>query len=343
MRVLHFLHHGWLNCRCQRAIQSCVNMGLENALFVNQAAWEKGDFWIPDADQVPISTYVSDWHWFFLYPSPKKDHFGLLKAFDTLDCDVVHANDLWAARYSYSLGLPTVYDDWEYWYEYMDVARPSRGILGKFSTFIRKSNAKQEVLQLIENVPTIVTNKNVAAKYHALGGENVRVVPNVPLKFEHDYAFQVPVEKQSFGIVYIGDLSDEVWSLRDARDIVYCSFRDQIYQFSGETRLVSHLDLLRKVREFTFNLFWWKPHPLHKYYLNNKAFIASVLGIPTLISRSLTANIDLLGEYAIPIRHPAEIYHAVKNYEPRELFLREDHFWEFYQEGLREAYKEAIN
>jgi hypothetical protein len=310
-------------------------------LYANSYA-DDSDFWIPDAGKVEVKKFDSDWHWFFLHPSPKKDHFGLRAAFEELGCDVVHAHELHPARYSHALGLPTVYDDWEYFYEYYDVAPKSPKFLGKISTLIRRLDAKRSVANLIKKVPTIVTNKNVAEKYMSLGAKNIKIVPNVPLHYERDYATAVSVKKQDYpAFVYIGNLRQK-HNLRTASELIQLQKLGCLHQFTGKDYL-PHLEMLRKMREYHFNLLYWKPHRLHKYYLQNKAFIASVLGIPTIISDSLTATIDLLGEYAIVIRNPKEIRDIVTENEWRELPIKEEHFLEHYQHNLKEAYAEACD
>ena len=48
------------------------------------------------------------------------DLLGLKRVFRKHCCDLVHAHSPEAAFYSYTQGLPTVYDDWEFFLHYYD-------------------------------------------------------------------------------------------------------------------------------------------------------------------------------------------------------------------------------
>jgi hypothetical protein len=111
-----------------------------------------------------------------------------------------------------------------------------------------------------------------------------------------------------------------------------------LYVFEGN-RYCPHLDVLRKLREFHFNLLYWKPLLVHKYYLQNKAFLASVVGVPTIISSSLTATIDLLGKYALVVRSLEDIPAVIEKSKTYSAFtLDPNHLWESYESEIQEAY-----
>jgi hypothetical protein len=96
---------------------------------------------------------------------------------------------------------------------------------------------------------------------------------------------------------------------------------------------------LRLLRSFHFNLLFWKPIEVHKYYLQNKAFLASVVGVPTIVTSSLSATVNLLGEYALVVDQLEEIPTIIRNYDfSRKYSLREDHLWEFYESTIKKAY-----
>jgi hypothetical protein len=111
-----------------------------------------------------------------------------------------------------------------------------------------------------------------------------------------------------------------------------------LYVFSGEN-FCPHLKVLRKLRECHFNLLYWKPFHFHKNYLQNKAFLASAVGVPTIISSSLTATIDLLGDYAITVDKLADIPDAIKTYSFPELKPVPEQLWEHYEPAIEEMYE----
>jgi len=206
----------------------------------------------------------------------------------------------------------------------------------------KKMRAKRITEKMIKNVPTIVTNKNVKEEYLRLGAKKIAVVPNVPLKFERDYAFDINVKKRkTITTCYVGNINDEKWALRDMRGIKKLWRQHDLgnlFVFSGEN-YCTHLNVLRKIRECHFNLLYWKPFYFHKYYLQNKAFLASVVGVPTIISSSLTATIQLLGKYALIVNKLIEIPEIIKNYDFPELGLAPEHLWEHYEPAIKELYE----
>ena len=169
------------------------------------------------------------------------------------------------------------------------------------------------------------------------------VIPNVPLRFERDYAFAVDVPKrEKVSSCYIGKLTrDSHTVLRNTSGLVDLWQKHglgDLYAFEGEN-YCSHLNVLRLLRSFHFNLLFWKPIEVHKYYLQNKAFLASVVGVPTIITSSLSATVNLLGEYALVVDQLEEIPTIIRNYDfSRKYSLREDHLWEFYESTIKKAY-----
>jgi hypothetical protein len=339
MKVLHFLCHGKMNVRAQRFLQSNINMGHSPVLFVNSEV--QNDLWIPNKSKIPVEFYKYNRRWFYTVP-PYTDYLGLKKVFDKHGCDFVHAHELWTAYYSYSLGLPTIFDDWEYFLEYLRFVRWDSNPKGWLADLIKKGRAKGMTEKLIKNVPVIVTNKNAEKEYQLMGAEKTAVVPNVPLKYERDYAFKSDSKKcETITTAYVGDINDENWILRDMRgvkDLWQQHNLGDLYVFSGKNYCM-HLDVLRKLRECHFNLLYWKPFDFHKHYLQNKAFLASVVGVPTIISSSLTATIDLLGEYAITVNKLTEIPEAMKTYSFPKLKPAPEHLWEHYEPAIKEMYE----
>ena len=67
-------------------------------------------------------------------------------------------------------------------------------------------------------------------------------------------------------------------------------------------------------------------------------FLASAVGVPTIISSSLTTTIDLLKEYAIVVDRLENIPDAIRNYEFPKLLPRSEHFWEHYELGIQKLY-----
>jgi len=330
-------------------------MGIQPIVFCRERSkYEKKltPAWIPDMRKIPVEFFPRSRRLAYLFPAFSYK-IGLKKFFKKYKCDLVHAHNLPAAYYSYKQDLPTVFDDWEYHLEYFDyhglINPEKRGpgrVAAQFLYFFRRKRAKKLVLELIRNLPVIVTNEEVEKRYRELGATSIWWVPNVPLSYEREYAFAVDAKKRDrITTCYIGNMTvdsktklrntsgiRELWKKKDLGDLIV---------FEGKNYL-PHLEVLRKVRECHFNLLYWKPLPVHRYYLQNKAFLASVVGVPTIISSSLKATINLLGEYALPVNSLEEIPKVIESYKPKEYQLNPAHIWEYYQPKIRAAYENAM-
>ena len=356
MHVLHFYdgEGGAGAVRLQRFVQSDLNMGIQPIIFVKKRAieqWRAPSPWIPEMRKVPVEYYKRRRQVSYLLPTVY-DQIGLRKIFQEYGCDLVHAHNIAAAYYSYRLGLPTLYDDWEYHYEYFDYKAKALGSGPRRAgsallLYVRRKRAKKIVTELIRNLPVIVTNDEVEFRYRELGAKSVWCVPNVLLSYEKEYAFAVDVAKRDrITTCYAGNMSGDsgsilrntsgvrkLWSEHDIGDLLVLEGKNY----------VPHLDVLRKLRECHFNLLYWKPLPVHRYFLQNKAFLASVVGVPTIISSSLKATIRLLGEYALPAHSLEDIPKVIETYDySRKYYLNPAHIWEYYQPKIKVAYEEAL-
>ncbi len=361
IHVLHF-HDDWGAgaIRVQRFVHSELNMGIQPVIFVKREedAVRRGldsppSSWIPQRANVPVEYFKPSRQLSYLLPT-LNDQIGLKKVFNKHKCDFVHAHNVGCAYYSHKIGHPTLYDDWEYNYEYFDYQKKSRGKTlavrsagSAFLSLIRRIRAKSVVRELLQKLPVIVTNDEVEFRYRQLGAKSIWWIPNVPLSYEKEYAFAVKIEKRNkITTCYVGSMSaDEdsvlrntsgvkrLWSQHDIGDLLV---------LEGMNR-VPHLDVLRKLRECHFNLLYWKPLPIHRYFVQNKAFLASVVGVPTIISSSLKATIKLLGEYALPVRSLEEIPRVIKTYDHFTKYRpNPTHTWECFQPKIRAAYEKVL-
>ncbi len=383
IRVLHLTTDIGASVRLQRYLQSNLDMGYLPTVLCTHAPQPKNKnaigrytFWIPGFDRISINNYAPIPLMYTLNRMCIRpafiDEIGLKETFRKYNCDLVHAHTPESAYYSYRLGLPTIFDDWEYWLEYFGYFKPvlidsaktrinhqmqhlfrgkQAGMFVNYSPifyYLLKKRYEKIVLELIQNVPVIVTNKEVEKRYRELGASSIWSVPNVPLAFERNYAFAVDKEKRKKTTTcYCGDISsDEEIYLRNTRGVKELWQErnlGDLYVFEGKN-FVSHLEVLRKMREFHFNLLFWKPLGIHRYYLQNKAFLASVVGIPTIISSSLKATIDLLGDYALPVNSLEEIPQMIETYNAsKEYSLNPAHLWEYYEPQIEAAYEHAID
>lgn len=372
LRVLHLTSEMGVQVRLQRYLQSNLNMGFTPVVLcrgrgklqpINNAT-----FWIPGAGRVSVNYYEQSSLMFYLsrlYAKPIiSDVLGLRKIFEKFDCQVVHAHSPDTAYYSYRLGLPTIFDDWEFWLHFFDYCKPvdsnplgerikrtfegAQAYDSSAMRWIINKRYRAIVKELICNIPTIVTNNEVEQTYRDLGASSIWVVPNVPLTFERDYALAVERKKSSIVTTcYVGNLTaDEKMFLRNTSGVRQLWQKERLgdlFVFEG-SNFLPHLEVLRKIRECHFNLLFWAPIEGHRYYLQNKAFLASVVGVPTIISSSLKATVNLLGEYALQVSSLAEIPSVIRNYDFSKHYpLNPAHLWEFYEPRIKAVYEFAVD
>ena len=368
MRVLHLTFEKGAAVRLQRYLQSNLDDGITPVVLCRagglNVASNLGPYslWFTDQEKVSFNYFsLSNFNYSLdrlggsIY---KTDKIGLKNLFSKLNCQIVHAHSPESAYYSYKLGLPTLFDDWECWldhYEYCKPAnpestglkfKPPSGLNAYNLSFLRNAlqrRFKKIVLELIKHVPIIATNEEAAERYRNIGASDIWSVPNVPLTYERDYGLEVKrCKNKRVTTCYIGNLTaDSKMFLRNTsgvRELWQTNDLGDLHVFEGENYL-PHLELFRAVRNCHFNLLFWKPLAVHRYYLQNKAFLASVVGVPTIISSSLKATIDLLGDYALPVESLNEIPGVIKNYDYfKDLLLNPAHLWEYYVPQIRAAY-----
>jgi hypothetical protein len=360
LRILHIPYETQPEIRLQRYIQSNINMGIQPFVLCikpdqNSKAKNNG-FVVPDADKVSIEYYKKSKLMFYSLPIIY-DEIGLKKFFIENKCDLVHAHSPQTAYYSYKLGLPTVFDDWEYWLEFLNIFNgvksdsKVRMAVNPRSYLLNTKRKKinKIVRDLIKNVPLIVTNEEVERKYRELGASSIVSVPNVPLKYERDYAFAV--EKKKLDVTttcYIasagldGDATNYLRNTGGIKELWEKENLGNLISFGGQN-YVGHMELLRKIKECHFNLLFWKPLNEHRYYLQNKPFLASIVGVPTIISSSLKATIDLLGDYALPVNSINEIPELIRGYDySKKYALNPAHLWEYYESRIKTAYEDTL-
>jgi len=368
IRVLHLTPEPQITIRLQRYLRSNMNMGIQPIVFCRTLSQAERridaihDIWIPDFSRIPIRYYKPSRLMTYLLPSIF-DEIGLKSIYRKYNCDLVHAHSPDTAYYSYKLGLPTIFDDWEFWLEHLDYmtahvsSSPEakikrdlkpRQIYHSALLYYKIRRVKNIVKDLIKHTSLIVTNKEVERKYREMGASSIYWIPNVPMRYEMEYALAVQKKKMDkITTCYIGNMTrDEKTFLRNTTGIrnLWCEEKlGGLYVFEGENR-VPHLEVMRKVRECHFNLLFWKPLNIHRYYIQNKAFLASVVGVPTIISSSLKATVSLLGELALSVDSINEIPDIIRNYDYSKKYSFDPaHLWEYYESRIKRAYEDVLD
>lgn len=362
LKPLHFFYDGGYNVRVNRYLINSLDNNSRPAIYYPKMydiyTNKRASYWGFDKEDIDLASYPKN-RYVSNMITAKHDPIGLKKIFKELNCDIVHAHHLNSAFYSVNLGLPTVYDDWEFFLNYMrylpllfnywlNKKRPHRIVLHLFMRALDRYRNPHILKKIFKIAPVIVTNRFVKQEYKSLGAKTFWV-PNMPLKFEKDFVESKNIKKlEKLTTGYIGRFynDNKYNALRNASEVVDLWRKENIgdlYVFEGKNTC-THLELLCKLKSFHFNLLYWKPKSFHRYYTQNKPFLAAILGIPTIITGTLIDTIDLLGEYALPVMSVQDIPLIMRSYlqNPRKLAINPTHFWEHYENNIFSAYEEAL-
>lgn len=356
LKILHFTSGKIGGVRLQRYIQNNIDKYHSPIVLVPKGKGIEKD----DPRTLPWTENKVYWYEYnnFLRHMIPFTRIGLKKVFEKENCDIVHAHQIETAYHSYKEGLPTVFDDWEYHLNY-SLLRHCLALSRLRGTTLSKTIKKtalnrlykkrcKVILELLEKVPVIVTNDEVKKAYEELDAKHISTVPNVPVKKEVDYAFKEEyIKKESvLTTCYIGDLTQDENNIlrctKGVKEVWEKNDLGKLHIFENEN-LVPHLEIMPKIRHFHFNLLYWNPKKAHRYYIQNKPFLASAVGLPTIISSSLTSTIALLREHALIVDSLSEIPQTIKEYNPEtELRRYQDQYFEFYEDRVQSAYKQAL-
>ena len=364
MKPLHFILGTVCNVRIQRHLQHSINKG-ENPVLLRRNGVEppncRHQVWIPDWDKVEVETYRRNRWADYMIPQ-RGDPLGIRKCFRDYGCDVVHAHNMEAAYYAVHSGLPVVFDDWEFYLKYLyyrpliDVNNPTKHFHGLLECnpaglplkLLKRHRSTGVMEDLLKAVPVIVTNRCVKEAYEALGA-HAFFVPNVPLWLERVDALAEPVEKEPVTTTgYVGTITNDnrrnkLRNMEGIPELWRKHCLGKLVLFEGKN-VVPHPQMLRRMARFHFNLLYWQPRSYHRYYLQNKAFLASAVGVPTIITSSLEDTVALLGEYALPVADMEEIPSVMQRWleSPGRLPVKPEQYWEHYSSEVEGAYRMAV-
>ena len=258
-----------------------------------------------------------------------------VNAINKISPDILHANDVIAAKMAFRTNFPTVFDDHEYMSHqipYFTKRRMPRGLASKpFVMLIPKWE-----LKALKRYPTITVSEMVADD-HRKFSRWVGVTPNVPTLREIE---DIPKRESRNGLVYVGnDFNTEgFYSLRDMiglRDIVEF---DVITGFS-------HNEMMNQLTKYRIGLTPWKQVPQHYYASSNKTYEYLHAGLQVVTNR-LLARVFSSNPYVHVFRDYSDIVSVIErvpDVDPAKImdYAREHYTWEKHEHVIREAYKQA--
>jgi len=258
------------------------------------------------------------------------------EAVESVSPDLIHANDIIAAKFSSGLGIPMVYDDHEYW---------SAQLINYRSWPLWKRIAIRPFIQavpkwekeILGNHVTITVSEAIARE-HRQFCKHVFILKNFCLRQEVE---NIPSNPHRSGIVYIGG-DFQLKRFAPHRDMTGLKDFIEFDTLFGLPRDVLYTNLTK----YRFGLLPFRPNPYAKYSNSSKTFDYLNCGVQVLMTRPLYDAHDSL-PYTYPFDDYSELPKLIDEIEvvdPQEIisYANKELVWEAQQDELFKAYETAI-
>lgn len=239
--------------------------------------------------------------------------------------DIVHAHNIASARMVSDLGLPTVFDNHEYFKVYSRVLVENRkpSLYGKKKSLVR-GFIKRAALsylnsqtvsvwtrweeELVSKHTTITVSEQIADDLKRSISKKVFVVPNYPMKFESEDFFE-PRFQQKLSTAYAGgDIKNIRITNRDisnlavlfdkgkAGQLTIIGWEPESYGNVRATGFLSRTEMYKEMSNHSIGLIPWKKHWSHRFVSPNKAYEYAHAGLFVGVTSDIIPVIQNLRE-----------------------------------------------
>jgi hypothetical protein len=256
--------------------------------------------------------------------------------------DIIHAHDILAARMTFGMGIPVVYDDHEWWTRNFPIWFNMRKNIRKLFSIPTLLQVPRWEKRAAREYPILTVSEPVAASHRREYDAWVCVTLNYPSLKEVEGIHDDPVERT--GAVYVGTdvrmrVGAKAWApYRDPTGLPDSVHLDRI---AG----LEYHDLMRRLRHYEVGLIPWSCHPLHHYACPAKAYDYLHSGLQVISPRSMSI---LSGHPYVTMFDSLEeipgIIEALDPIDPEEIieYARRHHVFERYSGVIKDAYVEAF-
>jgi glycosyltransferase involved in cell wall biosynthesis len=293
------------------------------------------------------------------------------KILEELRPDIVHAHNLLSAKLISELDIPMIYNDHEYWSNFMKRKYESKLINNNNNIFSNKIKnflynriikiwSKWES-DIVSKYPTIAVSKTIVNEMKHKYSKEVFLLPNFPLKAETSIS-QSPIFHSDLNSVYSGNDSeltvhrnitglDRVFTENDIGQLILMGRMN----FSSSKKvickgLLSRSEMYNEMAKCSIGLIPWKRYWSHKYFNPNKAFEYAHSGLHVLCTSSFSDVIETLNNNCTTIEDYNDLVRQLSYfrdnkdelYKKRKKtfnFAKENLLWEKYEKNIIEAYK----
>ena len=250
--------------------------------------------------------------------------------------DIVHAHNIGSARISHDLGLPTVFDNHEYFamlsrvnaenLKIQNFQNSQSGIIKlkqnmKLSLISRQSISSwtKWEKELVLSVPTITVSEQIAQELQKFGGEKTKkiiVIPNFPLKMEQSTFKELQQHRQLTSVYAGGDSKHKIVTNRDIsgltdlfiiKDIGNLTIIGwEVPETSQKFKATGFLPrdkMFSEMIQHSIGLIPWKKHWSHKFLNPNKAYEYAHAGLFVMPTSDMDSVISTLGDNCLPFQN----------------------------------------
>lgn len=257
-------------------------------------------------------------------------------AVESISPDLIHANDIIAARYSSNLGIPMVYDDHEYWsaqlINYQNWPLWKRLVIRPFISAVPEWER-----EILSNHVTLTVSEGIMNE-HSKICKHVFLLRNLSLSQEVQGLSPNPDRS---GVAYVGG-DFKLKRFAPHRDMTGLKEVIEFDSFSGLPRDV----LYQNLTKYRFGLLPFRTTPYTKYISSTKTFDYLNCGVQVLMTRPLYES-----HGSLPYTHPFDDYtelpslmEEIERVNPVEImaYANKELVWEAQQDILFKAYEIAI-
>ena len=328
LRILHLSHTGLPDLRIEKTAltlksdeNELVFLGGRPFRYQNLDAFDQVHF-LPIGNNLQIAlnpTIKSKW----------------LRTIDKIAPDIIHAHNIYVARFLLGSEYPVVYDDHEYWsvqsksYEWDCLRRRITFLPAKFLI----PNWERRVL---EKYPTITTTENTA-KSHRRICKWVGVTRNVPCL------------KQIEGIKPAENRNGLVYSGSDFKLERFLPFRNmtglkKILDFEVIADL-THREMMMELTKYEIGLTPWLSHPWHPFSDANRNYEYLHAGLQVVVNSVIKSQFknDAYVHDFTDYSDIVERIDSIKTTESHKIMehAKRYYLWENQSDIIREAYRRA--
>ncbi len=328
MRILHLSQTGLPDLRIEKTAFTMSQEGHELIFLGGRPfKWQNLNaftrcLYVPQGNTLEVS----------LSPSVKRKW---LRTIDRVAPDVIHAHNVWVARYLLDTEYSVIYDDHEYWSKQI-LSHRMPNLIGNATYMVPKLLVPQWEHRLLEKYPTLTTTEN-AAREHQKISRWVGVTRNMPLKRQVE---KLESNQDRKGLIYTGSDFEQKHFL-PYRDMT--GLRD-ILDFDIVTGMTHH-EMMKELMHYMIGLTPWLPHPWHPYSDANRNYEYLHAGLQIVVNSILKSSfkddkyVHAFRDYtdivsviqSIQDEDPEKIrHHAIKSY-----------IWENQIGIIKEAYRQA--